>query len=527
MSESERAEPPRAQNVGLATDAAVDRRRFRRTTTARAHLFAACATLALLLPGSLGLDWVPWRGVDGGVLAIALLAIVAYALPPLGVAPRLPALQTVVLAAGAVGGTAPFLALAAATGEPPAPRVVGVAGFAALLAGAVLAGRRGGLLSSAVALMVCVAAVLVPGPLERALLGVPAETARPTAAGEDHELVPARVELRGPLRSAVVRAGGGAPLRVEAALGPGETRAARAWIAAPTDRTTFGVEIDVTEVDPPQVDAGVGDDPRVRVSLDEVAAAQRAAIDDLVARARPAIGRPARPAPLFEALLVAWVVMVLGTSLAGRLGPTRPLIAASSTLALGVLGAAGAGALARSVPAEPAPAVRVFEGEAAGRDGARWIRVDRAAGVLSWAPSVAPAPVGVVVRDGALEGSTLLSARPDEGSSGETVDRVEVAGAPGAHVDAVRVVAGGLRGLREEVNTWGDLQEAWRRSPGGAWTAHGPWALGDPLPPEQEGAGPPGWALLGLPGGAEAFVGRAADGESGADPVTWVRVTRR
>ncbi|MEM9382895.1 MAG: hypothetical protein AAGB93_23290 [Planctomycetota bacterium] len=510
-----------------AADAAV-RRRFRRTSTARTHMFAALATLALVGPGSLGLDWTPWRGVDGGVVAVALLSLVAHSLPPIHVAARVAAPQTLVLAAGAVGGTAPFLVLAAATGGPPDRAVLGLVGFSVLLAGAVLAGRRGGLLPAVAVLAVCAAAVLAPGPLPAPSTDGGAGGAS-SPAGE-RELVPVRVDLRGPLRAAVVSADAGAPLRIEADLGPGETRSSRAWIAAPVDRVAFGVEIVVEALDPPEVD-GAGAAERVRVALDEARSPRDPVRDALTARARPALREPARRAPLFEALLVAWVAMVLVTSLGGRLGPSRPALAAFAGLAAGGLGAAGAWALDRTVPLGESPRVSVHEGQVSDAGEARWIRVDRAAGAQEWGTAGKARADRVSVPDGAVVEVRLFCGRPEDAGSGAD-DRVRVTASGGAHVDVVRGTESGLRGLRREVNTWGDLEAAWRRAPDGTWTAHGPWALGEPLPAEREGAGPPGWALLGLAPGVEAFVGRAAGSPQGASLAGgaaegWVRVTRR
>lgn len=96
-----------------------------------------------------------------------------------------------------------------------------------------------------------------------------------------------------------------------------------------------------------------------------------------------------------------------------------------------------------------------------------------------------------------------------------------------------RTAPAGLRLLREEVNTWGDLDEVFLRGADGAWARRGRWGLGEALPaapaeaPTQaraqaraQGTAPPGWLAAGLPQGVRVLVARLAPGTWGGEAWT-------
>jgi hypothetical protein len=70
-------------------------------------------------------------------------------------------------------------------------------------------------------------------------------------------------------------------------------------------------------------------------------------------------------------------------------------------------------------------------------------------------------------------------------------------------------------------NDFAPLAHSWSRTEG-AWSEHGAWDLGAPLPPAEGTGSPPGWLLGNLPQGVPILVGRArpAAGEKAA---VWVR----
>jgi len=78
-------------------------------------------------------------------------------------------------------------------------------------------------------------------------------------------------------------------------------------------------------------------------------------------------------------------------------------------------------------------------------------------------------------------------------------------------------------GLAPGENDLGDLAEAWVRAADGAWSAHGPWRRGAPLPaagPAGARPDPPGWLRAGLaPGRAVLLARRAGRGPD------WLRAT--
>jgi len=64
-----------------------------------------------------------------------------------------------------------------------------------------------------------------------------------------------------------------------------------------------------------------------------------------------------------------------------------------------------------------------------------------------------------------------------------------------------------------------ELEAAWVRAPGGAWTVHGRWGRATPLPgPRTAGEAPPGWLTGALPPGLGILVGRRGGG-------SWLRAT--
>ena len=69
----------------------------------------------------------------------------------------------------------------------------------------------------------------------------------------------------------------------------------------------------------------------------------------------------------------------------------------------------------------------------------------------------------------------------------------------------------------------GDLEEVWRRTAEGAWTHHGAWTSGAPLPAPGTGEMMPTWLRAGATPGAIVWVGRLSEVPQGTDQA-WVRV---
>ena len=118
------------------------------------------------------------------------------------------------------------------------------------------------------------------------------------------------------------------------------------------------------------------------------------------------------------------------------------------------------------------------------------------------------------------------TARPNGRSPGASAEPLWWLSAPRGAWVVERTFPVGLRLLQPEVNTFGDLAEVYVRDAAGAWTAHGPWARGAPLPAAGPAAGatsgsnpapaagnaPPGWLAAGLPQGVRVLVARLGAG---------------
>lgn len=525
-------------------------RRYRRSTTARSHAFGVIATAALLVPSSAAATWATWHGIDGGVVVVWLIAAFLFALPPVAAGGLASTGQVLTRAACAVGGSAPFIALALGTADGRAP------GQAALVAAAVALGllaglaRRGGLLMTGLLSVVVLLGFVAPGLLDRtgdalgALGG--AEVGAPAPAGVDGrgqtaDVARVRLGLSGPLTSAVIRADGLAPLALDVDLVAGEALDTFAWIAAPLDRARFGAEFVITAVDPPPSEGtsarGTSAEQRVRIRFDEPAAIAGVRDHPLAGRPRPALPREARAAPSFEALLCAWAALFLIAAAASLLGSSRPWIAVPVSLAVGALGALGVSLLSDGGQrASSAGVVRVLDGEIGAGGDAAWLQVDRFGGGAVLAAGLDAPLVHVEVADGRPWG-TRLTAR-----AGVVVASVEAA--PGVGIDLLRAFSPGLRLLQAEVNAWIDLKAVWSRDRAGSWSAHGSWPLGEPLPDAVGEREPPAWCLVGLKPASWAIAGRFAErpgsdtgtgtvgpgsdepGAIHAPQAVWIRLTR-
>lgn len=539
------------ERSGPAPGAPLAPRRYRRSTTARSHAFGVIATAALLVPGPAAAAWAAWHGIDGGLVVVWLIAAFLFAIPPVAAGALASTGQVLTRAACAVGGSAPFIALALGTadGHAPGPAASVVEPVAAAVVAAVALGllaglaRRGGLLTTGVLSVVVLLGFVAPGLLDRAgdALGAAGGAEVGAPAGADGRLRTAavarvRLGLSGPLRSAVIRADGLAPLELDVDLVAGEALDTFAWIAAPRDRARFGAEFAITAVDPPSP-TGASDDQRVRVRFDEPAAIAGLRDHPLGGRPRPALPREARATPSFEALLCAWAALFLVAAVASRLGSSRPWIAVPVSLAVGGLGALGAALLSDGGQrANGAGTVRVLDGEIGAGGDAAWLQVERFRGGAVLATGLDAPLVHVEVADGRPWGTRL--------TAGEGVVVASVEAAPGVGVDLLRAFSPGLRLLQPEVNAWGDLEAVWTRDRAGSWSVHGPWPLGERLPDAVGEREPPAWCLIGLKPSTRAIAGLfggATRGGTGSDAggtgpdaaaeihaprAVWIRLTR-
>jgi len=538
---------------GPAPGAPLAPRRYRRSTTARSHAFGVIATAALLVPGPAAVAWAAWHGIDGGLVVVWLIAAFLFAIPPVAAGALASTGQVLTRAACAVGGSAPFIALALGTadGRAPGPAAPVAVAVAAALALGLLAGlaRRGGLLTTGVLSVVVLLGFVAPGLLDRAgdALGAVEGAEVGAPAGADGRLRAAdvarvRLGLSGPLRSAVIRADGLAPLELEVDLVAGEALDTFAWIAAPRDRARFGAEFAITAVEPPSPEGanpptGAADEQRVRVRFDEPAAIAALRDHPLAGRPRPALPREARATPSFEALLCAWAALFLVAAVASRLGSSRPWIAVPVSLAVGGLGALGVALLSDGGQrASGVGTVRVLDGEIGAGGDAAWLQVERFRGGAVLATGLDAPLVHVEVADGRPWG-TRLTAR-----EGVVLGRVDAA--PGVGVDLLRAFSPGLRLLQPEVNAWGDLEAVWTRDRAGSWSVHGPWPLGERLPDAVGEREPPAWCLIGLKPSTGAIAGLFGGGTRGgtssdaggagpdaaaeihAPRAVWIRLTR-
>jgi hypothetical protein len=93
--------------------------------------------------------------------------------------------------------------------------------------------------------------------------------------------------------------------------------------------------------------------------------------------------------------------------------------------------------------------------------------------------------------------------------------------APRAIFHTLRAVPSAAFDFAPDANRVGPLAQSWVRD-GGAWTARGPWRLGERLPAPREGPPPPGWLAAGLPQGVGVLLGRLES----ADPKERGRLRR-
>ncbi len=113
------------------------------------------------------------------------------------------------------------------------------------------------------------------------------------------------------------------------------------------------------------------------------------------------------------------------------------------------------------------------------------------------------------------------------------------ASCPGNPIYVAQDFDPGHRRFERDLNSWCELAEVWVREPGGAWTGHGEWKIGEPLPADigQRGRMAPGWLASGLPQGTGILLGRLAPGcfqgtgpdttwvQSRGEQTTWIRLT--
>jgi len=409
---------------------------------------------------------------------------------------------------GAPGDVWPLAALAAAGAAAGAISTTGRA-----------VGALGALIAAVVALTVGPPGWARVLETERAPLGAE----RPAA------LLGVTVALDGPMEGAEVGYPELPPLRIEATLAAGESVVVRALVPGP----------------PPDEESGALDplagDPAVRVDGDgaaevrSLAAPARfdAVAEAALARARPPAAAIARSGAAEEAggrALAGWLLVVacaaaaMGASAAAtRLGALAGLAATLALtavvgwvpLAAGAGGARGPGA-GDAEPA-PGPAHTVHEGQRLAAGGLAWRTVER---------RLLPARIRAdeLDRVTVLPGARVPRCRAVVRGGDAAVWLLP----PAPRAAAVDVVAP-AEDLRyavvtPEVNSLGDLEEAWWRSADGAVRPLGPWPRGaarpEPVPAAQERSGaPPDWGFAGAPVGREGLLGRLPGGP-------WVRVVR-
>lgn len=490
-----------------APDAFVPRR-FRRGATARAHTFGLVATSALFAPSCVERDWRTFESVagadlDGGFVVVLLAALALFAWPSFLAPGRTPARHGILAAAFALAATAPFSGLAVATATGRTPATIEVALAALVLAATTLIARIGGPGVGFLALGAAVGALFVPGGARDA-----DEHAPPVAPPPAAELRPVRVELVGPFQAATARVADGVPLRIRADLAAGESRVLRGWIAVPNGVEPLESDIAIAALEP------TGGAERVRVELLEPPSPGALAADPLARRGRPVAPGPQRRPPTAE-ILLAWSFLFVITAFGGRAGLGRPI--AVSTLCV-LLSAAGWWLCRADIwrPDGPIDAARSFSGGIRVYDGvisadgsARWLEVDRAAGVLAVdSDAVGEAVAAASVTDGRPAGTSFVSDSVERYATVLGAERsyATIEASPGAVAEVVRR-SEGPGGLAIDGPGLG-FESAWMRSADGAWSFHGAWERGGELPTPRSGPDPPGWAVIGLPFGARAIVAR-------------------
>ena len=491
----------------------------------RAILFGLVGTLALTGPALLGLDYAPWRGLDGALALLLVVGVSCFGWPPVE---RRGAARGLLDLSVATGSLITFGLLGATVAD-------GVSGAAgpALLAGAlamalVWTGRLGGWPGAAAVLALA------------ALLGWGGEEERSAPApGPAVEMLPVDLSLRGPLVAALLRVGDAPPLEIRAELGAGASRQLRAWIPVPAQRPPGPVSPRVEALSPRCLvgDGGPGSsapDGRVVAAMGTV----WSPAPGLAARQRPPLPTLFRRAPAPAGLLGAWAVLLLLLAVRRSFQRRRPWLGAALGAAVGAGAALGLSWLPdqSSRRATPYPAVRALEGVAGAQP---WLQVDRRRGVLRL-DGLGPGPAAIELH-GRPPRRCLLDLTGPEG-------RLELALGAGAIADLLRPLDPGLRPLQPEINGWGDLDPAWLREVPGGWRDASPWGLGEghaaagaegpPLPLTP----PPAWALGGVDGAGwvvlgglsgEGFRGlRGPEGASGGEGPAevdrgevWIRVT--
>jgi hypothetical protein len=321
------------------------------------------------------------------------------------------------------------------------------------------------------------------------------------------------VELEGPLSGGAIQAEGYQPLRVRADLLPGERQSARAWMVGPKDRLDWPDSVMAEGITAKLVEGGYR-------------------CPDWARRAGPTFEGLAesRGLPGLTAVLAAMVAAVGSIAV---LRARRLSIAARALglCILGFVGAIGARQLAGPLggpPSEQPPGlpVAVLEGRRLADGGTQWVESRRGFGGLSFA---AHGDLDGLDRGwgGEFDVADPLGAGSTELALGDVGPGWTVRGrTAAAPVDWRGPFDAGLRLLVPEVNTWGEFDEAWERTPLGSWSPLGPLALGmSPSDRLGEGQGdPPGWCAQGLPQGASLFLGRLSVPLQGTSE-TWIRLS--
>lgn len=307
----------------------------------------------------------------------------------------------------------------------------------------------------------------------------------------------AEIELHGPLRELVLAhdapAGARASaerLRFDGELADGESRTLA--VPVPVRETTRGrtprFNWDVAADDAARgraqfvrwLPAAPGTEPPAGVA------------PALRARPRPPVERSAPRVP--AAALLALAAGALCSAAARR----RTWLALSAALASGAVAAL----LVESGASSVAARVRVLEGAA---DDAQWLAVDTGAARLELSADAlaAASEVALEPADAPLEIVFPLRAGAP----------VRLA-APRARIHVLRVEPA-LATWSADANPFAPFTRTWLRQ-GGAWSAHGGWGRGAPLPPPAASAeAAPGWLSAGLPQGVDVFVGEFARGGDG------------
>ena len=293
--------------------------------------------------------------------------------------------------------------------------------------------------------------------------------ARVASGAEDRARL-GEVELVGPLSDVVLDLGPAGETRLEGALFPGELRRVTVPLPARDRATPPAPLVRWQAVDDP---SGRGGSARFLGWREPETDPYAAVAPGLRVRPRPPAERTASRAP-------AGLALALAAALAAGLGwRRRPALAAAAALA-------GVALVAALAPRPAGPArwrLALLEGDLASE---RWLAIEAAVDRLAVAPEA---------------GDLRVEAR-------------------GARIWRVRTTTPGERVARAAGNALGeDLAEAWVRD-GGAWTARGTWAAGEPLPAPRPGPDPPGWLASGLPHGTGVLLGRLA----GSSP-SWVRIS--